>query len=131
MRITENSRQSYSKKSNALPWSHASLCVPVPLTPCVLSLSQWMANGRPGASGPLVAQSVPTGAGGSAQPRPRRMEARTARDWCYSPRTAPTGSACRVSASALGSRKDVAIEKPAKDLIIVYLLTAVTYTTFI
>lgn len=92
-----------------------------------------MANGRPGASGPLVAQSVPTGAGGSAQLRPRRMEARTARDWCCSLRTALMGSACRVSASAsnLGSRKDVAVEKPAKDLVIIYLFTAVTYTTFL
>jgi len=36
-----------------------------------------------------------------------------------------------ASASNLRSRKDVAVEKPAKDLVIIYLLTAVTYTTFI
>lgn len=73
-----------------------------PLTSPVLSFSQWMASGRPGASGPPAAPSAPTGAGGSARPRHRKTGARTARGWCCSPRTAPTGSACRVSASGLG-----------------------------
>lgn len=86
-----------------------------PLTSHVLSSSQWMASGHPGASGPPVARSVPTGAGESAQPRRQRTGGRTARGWCCSPRTAPTGSACRVSASSmpLGSGIYVAIEKPA------------------
>lgn len=86
-----------------------------PLTSHVLSLSQWMASGHPGASGLPAAQSAPTGAGGSAQPRRRRMEGRTARGWCYSPRTAPMGSACRVSAAVTppGSEIYVATEKPA------------------
>lgn len=77
------------------------------LTSPVLSFSQWMASGRPGASGPPAAPSAPTGAGGSARPRLRKMGARTVRDWCCSPRTAPMGSACRVSAAGtLGKWED-------------------------
>ena len=86
-----------------------------PLTSRVLSLSQWTASGRPGASGPPAARSAPTGAGGSARPRRRRTGERTARGWCCSPRTALTGSACRVSAAVtpLGSGMYVAAGKPA------------------
>lgn len=79
---------------------HCSILVSLLCTPnkLCLSLSQWMASGHPGASGPPVAQSAPTGAGESAQPQLPRMGGRTARGWCCSPRTARMGSACRVSA---------------------------------
>lgn len=56
-----------------------------------------MAGGPPGASGLLVGPSAHTGAGGSAQRQPPRTEARTAMVWSCSPRTALTGSVCRVS----------------------------------
>lgn len=94
--------------------------------PHILSLSQWMASGHPGASGPRAARSAPTGAGGSAQPQRRRTGGRTARGWCCSPRTARTGSACRVSAAmpAPGSGKYVAVEKPARCFVIKCLLLA-------
>lgn len=84
------------------------------LTSRVLFLSQWTASGRPGASGPPAARSALTGAEGSARPRRRRMGGRTARGWCCSPRTAPTGSACRVSAAVMppGSGMYVAVQKP-------------------
>lgn len=72
-------------------------CASLSLTNYILSLSQWMASGHPGASGPPAARSALTGAGGSVQPQLRRMGGRTARGWCCSPRTALMGSACRVS----------------------------------
>ena len=58
---------------------------------------QWMADGPHGVSGRPAGPSAHTGAEGSAQHQPPRMEARTAMASSYSPRTARMGCACRVS----------------------------------
>lgn len=63
-----------------------------------------MEHGPSGASGQPAAQSVHTGAAVSAwHPHPR-TEAATAAGPCLTPRTAPTGCACRVSAWESGDR---------------------------
>lgn len=65
---------------------------------------QWMEHGQSGASGQPAAQSALTGAAGSAwRPHPR-TEAGTAPERCWTPRTAPMGCACRVSALESGDR---------------------------
>lgn len=58
---------------------------------------QWTARGRSGASGRRAAPSAPTGAAASVPPRPPATAARTAAVCCSTPKTAPMGSACRVS----------------------------------
>lgn len=63
---------------------------------------QWTAPGRSGASGQRAARSAPTGAAASAPPRRPATVARTAAGCCSTPKTAPTGSACRVSTGAGG-----------------------------
>lgn len=78
---------------------HMTVCVCAHVcshVPCAAFL-QWMEHGQSGASGQPVAQSVPIGAAESAwHPHPR-TEAETAAAPCSTPRTAPTGCACRVS----------------------------------
>lgn len=58
---------------------------------------QWMAGGPHGASGLHAGLSVPTGVEGNVPHQPPRTEARTATAWSCNPRTALTGSACKVS----------------------------------
>lgn len=70
----------------------------VPSLVSVFGGPQWMARGRSGASGRPAAPSAPTGAAASALPRPPATAARTAAACCSTPKTAPTGSACTVSA---------------------------------
>lgn len=65
---------------------------------------QWTEHGPSGASGRPAAQSAHTGAAVSAwRPHPR-TEAVTAAGRCLTPRTAPTGCVCRVSARESGDR---------------------------
>lgn len=65
---------------------------------------QWTEHGPSGASGRPAAPSARTGAAVSAwRPHPR-TEAATAAGRCLTPRTAPTGCACRVSARESGDR---------------------------
>lgn len=58
---------------------------------------QWTVCGQNGVNGQHVGQSAPTGGEESAAHRLRRTAARTARAWCFNPRTVPTACACRVS----------------------------------
>lgn len=76
--------------------------VPSPVS--VFGGPQWTARGRSGASGRPAAPSAPTGAAASALPRPPATAARTAAACCSTPKTAPMGSACTVS--AWGGRGD-------------------------
>lgn len=71
---------------------------PPPTRPALLLPGlQWTACGQSGVSGRPVGWSAPTGGGGSAARRRPRTAGGTARAPTCSPRTAPTGCACRVS----------------------------------